>query len=185
MKEQNLIDGDLVMVDGTKLKANNRRDMLKVRELREMINRGEESIVRYLDQLDRIDKQEDEDERLQEIQEEREKLSRELEELKEKTREQQRLYKKAKEEGVKYLGTSDKDSRLMLSRNGKLPGYNAQIAVDSKNHLIVGNTVTNEAVDKHQLKPMVERLIAEDMPIETIVADKGYSTLDEIQQIEE
>lgn len=185
MKEQKLIDGNMVMVDGTKLKANNCRDMLKATELRDMVQRSEEGISKYLDELDQLDKLEEEKERFQEMQEERERLTKELEELKEKTEEQQRLYNKAKEERVKYLGTTDKDSRLMLSRNGKIPGFNAQMAVDSKNHLIVGNSVTNDAVDKHQLKRVVEELIAEGMPIETVVADKGYSTLDEIQQIEE
>jgi len=185
LKEQKLIDGVMVMVDGTKLKANNQKDMLKKTELRDMVRRGEESISRYLEDMERMDRLEEEEDRLEEIQEERERLSKELEELKRKTGEQKRLYEKAKAEGVKYLGTTDKDSRLMLSRNGKVPGFNAQFAVDSKNHLIVGNSVTNEAVDKHQLKPMVEGLVSEDIPLQRVVADKGYSTLDEIQQIEE
>ena len=185
LKDQKLIDGDTVMVDGTKLKANNRKDMLKVSELRDMVQRGEEGISKYLDELDRLDKLEEEKERLQEMQEERERLTKELEELKEKTREQQRLYKKAEEEGVKYLGITDKDSRLMLSRNGKVPAYNLQVAVDAKNHLIVGDSLTQEVVDAYQLKPVVEAIIAEGIPLNTVVADKGYFTLDEIQGIEE
>lgn len=184
LRDEDLIDGQAVMIDGTKLKANNRKEMLKVTELRDMVRKGEEDISRYLDQLDRIDKMEDEEENLESMREERERLAKELEELKEKTEKQKARYEKAKQGGVKYIGTSDEDSRLMLSRNGKVPGYNLQVAVDSKNHLIVGNLVTQEVVDSYQLKPVVEGLIAEEMPVKTVVADKGYSTLNEIERIE-
>jgi hypothetical protein len=73
----------------------------------------------------------------------------------------------------------------MLTRNGKTSAFNVQTAVDSKNHLIVGNKVTNEPVDIHQLKTVVDDLLSDEIPVETVVADKGYSALDDIQQIEE
>lgn len=184
LRDEDLIDGQAVMIDGTKLKANNRKDMLKVSELRDIVRKGEEDISRYLDQLDRIDKMEDEDENLESMREERERLAKELEELKEKTAKQKAQFETARQEGVKYIGTSDKESRLMLSRHGKVPGYNLQVAVDSKNHLIVGNLVTQEVVDRSQLRPVVENLISEKMPVKRAVADKGYSTMNEIEQIE-
>jgi len=185
LKAQNLIDGQLVAIDGTKIKANSCRDMLNSSKLREMIHRGEEGINKYLDELDILDKLEDEQERLHQMQEERERLTKELEDLKAKTEEQKRLLQKAEKEKVKYLATTDKDSRLMLTRNGKVPGYNSQMAVDAKHHFIVSNTVTNDAGDQHQLKPVVEDMMAEGIPVQTVVADKGYSTLDDIQLIEE
>ncbi|MBK8662274.1 MAG: hypothetical protein IPN18_10910 [Ignavibacteriales bacterium] len=74
---------------------------------------------------------EDEQERLHQMQEERERLTKELEDLKAKTEEQKRLLQKAEKEKVKYLATTDKDSRLMLTRNGKVSGYNSQMAVDA------------------------------------------------------
>ncbi|MBK8662275.1 MAG: hypothetical protein IPN18_10915 [Ignavibacteriales bacterium] len=52
LKAQNLIDGQLVAIDGTKIKANSCRDMLNSSELQEMIHRGEEGINKYLDELD-------------------------------------------------------------------------------------------------------------------------------------
>jgi hypothetical protein len=53
---------------GTKIKAN--RDMLKVEELVEVINRSEEDISRYLER-DRLDSIEEEQERLAEIRREK------------------------------------------------------------------------------------------------------------------
>jgi transposase len=218
MKAQKLIDGNYVMVDGTKIKANNSRDMLKVEELVEVINRSEEDISRYLERLDRLDSIEEEQERLAEIrrereefeqqtklekeqlqqelesererlrkemEEEKERVRRELEELKAKTEKYKKLHNKAVAEDIKYIGPTDLDSRLMLTRNGKTASYNSQTAVDSKNHLIVGVTVTNDPVDVNQLRPMVNELLSEGIPVERVVADKGYSSLNEIQQIEE
>jgi transposase len=185
LRVQKLIDGNFVMIDGTKIKANNSKDMPKTAELAEVIRRGEEEITRYLDRLERTDNIEEEEERLEELRKEKEKQLKELKSLQAKTEKQKLLYKKALEEGIKYIGPTDLDSRLMLTRNGKTAAYNAQTAVDSKNHFIVGVSVTNEPVDINELSPMVKSLLSDEIPLQTVVADKGYSALDEIQQIEE
>lgn len=186
LKEQKLIDGNFVMIDGTKIKANNSKDMLKTAELEEVIRRSEDDINRYLNYMEKYDSLEEEKEQLkEEMRAEREQHLRELEGLKSRLKKQEMLLKEAKAKGIKYIGPTDLDSRLMLTRNGKTSAFNVQTAVDSKNHLIVGNKVTNEPVDIHQLKKVVDDLLSDEIPVETVVADKGYSALDDIQQIEE
>jgi len=52
---------------------------------------------------------------------------------------------------------TDPDSRVMKTRQGYVQGYNVQ-AVVSEDQIIVAVGVTQEANDKHQLLPMLEKL---------------------------
>src|ERR1700689_4848878 len=48
------------------------------------------------------------------------------------------------------------EARFMRGRQGKQPGYNVQIAVDSEHALVVAQRVTTHANDLHCLLPMAE-----------------------------
>jgi transposase len=75
--------------------------------------------------------------------------------------------------------TTDPDSRIMKARQGYVQGYNVQ-AIVSRDQIIVGTGVTQEANDVQQLKPMLETLeyTLEAAGIEerpgTALADAGY-----------
>jgi hypothetical protein len=49
---------------------------------------------------------------------------------------------------------TDPDSRIMHSPDGFVQAYNVQVAVDDL-QLIVGQALTQETNDKHQLLPMI------------------------------
>ncbi len=60
-------------------------------------------------------------------------------------------------------------------RGSGIVGYNVQVAVDAKHHLVAAHEVTNEGIDRAQLAPMAaaarqamgkEKLLA--------IADRGY-----------
>ena len=55
---------------------------------------------------------------------------------------------------------TDPDSRIMRDSSSKafVQGYNAQAAVDASSQVIVAADVTNEAVDRRQLEPMLEQI---------------------------
>ncbi len=55
------------------------------------------------------------------------------------------------DEEDKQISTTDKDARLMHTRQGAEVCYNVQSAVGSKYKLIVAHDVTNEATDIQQL----------------------------------
>ena len=58
--------------------------------------------------------------------------------------------------GKDELSLTDSQSRLMKN-NGKIEVcYNAELSIDSKKHLIVDYSVTNEANDERQLAPMAD-----------------------------
>jgi hypothetical protein len=65
-------------------------------------------------------------------------------------------------------------------------GYNAQIAVDAKHHLIVAHEVTNEGIDRSQLSSMARQASAAMGSEElTAVADRGYYKGEEILACEQ
>jgi transposase len=72
---------------------------------------------------------------------------------------------------------TDPDSRIMLDGATKafVQAYNAQIAVDSDHQIIVAAAVTQEANDKNQLIPMLEKVKENTGKLpEATSADAGY-----------
>ena len=71
---------------------------------------------------------------------------------------------------------TDPDSRIMHhGPDGHVQGYNAQVAVDATQQLIVGQAVTQDTNDKQQLVPMVTTI--QDQAGQTpdqLLADSGY-----------
>ena len=56
----------------------------------------------------------------------------------------------------RQISLTDPDSRSMATsgRGSGVVGYNVQIAVDTKHHLIITHEVTNVGSDRAQLAPM-------------------------------
>jgi transposase len=69
---------------------------------------------------------------------------------------------------------TDPESRIMHSPDGFVQAYNVQVAVDEL-QLIVGQAVTQDTNDKHQLLPMITTIEQQsgDTPSE-LLADAGY-----------
>src|SRR5581483_6497558 len=71
----------------------------------------------------------------------------------------------------------DPDSRVMRDNARKcfVQGYNAQIAVDAHQQIIVAAEITQKTTDREQLLPMVRSVLATTGMIpETVTADAGY-----------
>lgn len=85
--------------------------------------------------------------------------------------------RKLVEKPTRQYNLTDPDSRVMrdggLNRFGQC--YNAQLGVDGQAQVIVAAAVTQETVDRHQLRPMLE-LTKESIGSfpETVTADAGY-----------
>jgi len=81
----------------------------------------------------------------------------------------------AKPDGKAQYNFTDPESRIMKGPDGFVQAYNAQIAVDANQQLIVGHAVTQEVNDKRQLQPMVQAVAqqAGDRPQQRL-ADSGY-----------
>ena len=81
------------------------------------------------------------------------------------------------------ISLTDPDSRSMATsgRGSGVVGYNVQVAVDTKHHLIVTHEVTNSGSDRAQLANMAKQAKAV-LQTETLeaVADRGYFSSVEI-----
>jgi transposase len=80
----------------------------------------------------------------------------------------------AKPESTSQYNFTDPESRIMKGPDGFVQAYNAQVAVDGQ-QLIVGQAVTQETNDKHQLMPMIATITRQSgEPPTQVLADAGY-----------
>jgi transposase len=81
----------------------------------------------------------------------------------------------AKPDSKAQYNFTDPESRIMKGPDGFVQAYNVQVAVDELLQLIVGQAVTQETNDKHQLMPMITTIEQQsgDTPPE-LLADAGY-----------
>ena len=173
-----------VAIDGSKFKAVNDRDRNftrnKVDRRRKQL---EESVARYLSQLDTADRQEPSEALAAKTAHLKEKIAKIGEEMKKlDTIEKQMLASPDKQ-----ISLTDPDSRSMATsgRGSGMVGYNMQIAVDTEHHLIVAHDVTNAGHDRAQLANMAGKA-KEALGVEQLnaVADRGYFDSQEIHACE-
>jgi ribosomal protein L14E/L6E/L27E len=169
-----------VAIDGSKFKAVNNRDRnftrAKVERRRAQF---EESVARYLSQLDTAD-----------LQEPSEALAAKTAHLKEKLArlesEMQRLAAMEKQmlaSPDQQISLTDPDSRSMATsgRGSGVVGYNVQVAVDTESHLIITHEVTNVGSDRSQLANVANeaKAVLQTDKLDA-VADRGYFNSPEI-----
>jgi transposase len=82
---------------------------------------------------------------------------------------------------------TDPESRIMKesSSGGFAQAYNAQAAVDTETMLIVGQSVSNHTNDHRELVPTLDAITEEVGKPESVVADAGYSSQDNVERCEE
>lgn len=163
IKGWGLIDGKLVAIDGTKIKAQNgKHNCITQSGLDKKIEYAESQITAYLMAMEKDDTfNENFKERLQKYQDLRKKYLEQKQEL--------------KNEGLEQKSLTDTDSRRMKN-NGSLDiCYNVQSVVDSQNHFVIDISTTNDINDQNQLYVMAKDS-ADLLEVEnsTVIADTGY-----------
>ena len=143
----------------------------------------DESIARYLTQLDSADRQ---GETVPEAKITR--LNEKIATLRQEIQRLNGLNTQMMQTEDKQISLTDPDARSMATsgRGSGMVGYNVQSAVDTKYHLIVTHEVTNVGSDRSQLSRMSEQARAA-IGSETIeaVADRGYYSGEEIVACEQ
>ncbi len=187
LKERGYIKGDIVSLDGTKIKAYANRDMLSIEKIEKLLENLQDKLDIYLKKLNFNDLEEDLLDQIEDLPEEESKefLIDKIIQLENQVEELTKCKEIIITQHTNNVSLSDPDARLMKSRDGKVPGYNAQVAVDAENKMIALAEVTNKQVDQDQLEPSIDKLKdqLEIIPGE-VVADKGYYNVDQIQAIE-
>jgi transposase len=184
-RSMGLLTESSVAIDGSKFKAVNNRDKNFTRaKMERRMAQIEESVARYLQQLDTADRQEPSEALKTKTSHLKEKIAKLREEM-------QRLVGLR----VQMLATPDQqisltdpDARSMATsgRGSGVVGYNVQVAVETKHHLIITHEVTNVGTDRSQLASVAKKAKAT-LKIENLdaVADRGYFNSEEILACEE
>jgi transposase len=151
----NLFSEAIVAIDGSKFKAVNTRDKnFTDYKLKARMQQLEESIARYLADLDRADR----DPTL--VTEARaEHLKQKIATVKAEMQRLRQIGQQMAAAPDGQVSLTDPDARSMAtSGHGTgVVGYNVQTAVDAKTHLIVTHEVTNLGSDRSQLSPMAKQ----------------------------
>jgi transposase len=169
-----------VAIDGSKFKAVNNRDRnFTAAKMKRRMAQIEESVERYLQQLDSADRQEPSLARTTKMDHLQDKIAI----LKQQMERLEKLEVKRLEAPDQQISLTDPDARSMATsgRGSGIVGYNVQASVDAKHHLIVAHEVTNEGTDRAQLSPMaMETKAVLEIDELDAVADRGYYKGEEI-----
>ena len=167
-KSWDLIGGELIAVDGTKIKAsNNKKTNFSRKKLADRIKRIDEQIEKYLADIEEADKIEAASKTV---------APKNIDELLERKKMYENYIAQLDETGENEISQVDPDARLMGNNRGGVDiAYNVQSAVDSKNHIIVDYDVSQNPADQGQLGNMVKK-VKKGLKLRRfiVVADKGY-----------
>jgi transposase len=172
-RELKLFSEAIVAIDGSKFKGVNNRDKnFTDRKLKARMQQLEDSIARYMTELDRADREPAlvTEARVEHIKEKVETVKKQMREL-------NQIGKQMAQAPDGQISLTDPDARSMATsgRGTGMVGYHVQTAVDTKHHLIVAHEVTNSGHDRDQLSSMAHQArdaIGKDTL--KVFADRGY-----------
>lgn len=190
LKDNGYIKGKLIAIDGSKVKANANKDMLSLKKIEYRLEHLDKQLDQYLEQLISNDRSEDLFEeaaaddsnnsnnsnqvlldKISKLQQQVENLQKQKEQLQSQSR--------------SSISPADPQAKLMRSRDGMIPAYNAQIAVDDAYHMIAHSQIFENENDSALLEPMLKELQQEtDIIPEAAATDKGYYNQNQIHTIE-
>jgi transposase len=181
-RRKDLFGGELVAIDGTKIKAvNSPSNSWTGKKIEGQLSRVEKSIDEYMKALELSDEvpAENDDGR-------RKVLAEKLARSQARKRKLEEMRREMRESGHTQISLTDPDCRSM-SKNGQTTvGYNIQAAVDSKNRMIAATMTTNSINDMGLLAPVAGK--AKEQLGGTgadVVADKGYYRGEDLKKCEE
>ena len=187
-RQLDLLSEASVAIDGSKFKAVNARDNnFTQAKMKRRLERIDESITRYMEQLVTADRQiAGGNDAVPQAKVDR--LKDKIAKLKEEVARLNAINKDLQRSEDEQISLTDPDSRSMAT-SGKdtgIVGYNVQSAVDTKHHLIVAHEVTNVGSDRNQLAHMAEQARVElGAKKLDVLADRGYYDSEQIKACED
>jgi len=188
-RQMGLLAKASVAIDGSKFKAVNSRDNNFTKgKLERRLKQIEESVARYLSQIETADRHAAAGEDASEtVVLTKTRLKEKLAKLEEEVKRLKAIEKEVLASPDQQISLTDPDCRSMATsgRGSGMVAYNVQSAVDTENHLIIAHEVTNEGSDRSQLANVAVQakaaLHADEMEA---VADRGYFKGEEILSCE-
>jgi transposase len=177
-RDLNLFGRELLAVDGTRIKAVNNKD--RKNSLEKFIKAVAKRLDEYLRRLDESDGEEAATDGSR-----TKNFAEKIAALGEKRGRYGALLTDLERSGESQISLTDPDSRAMAAHTKVAVGYNIQVAVDSKNKVIVDQEVTNQVIDMGLLTQTAEpaRAILEVATID-VVADRGTFKIEDLAACE-
>jgi radical SAM protein with 4Fe4S-binding SPASM domain len=180
LKDQDLIGGEVMAIDGTKFRgSNSKKNNFNAKKIERHLNYIEEKTTEYLNQLNQMDGSENHATELSNIQEKLDRLKK-----------HQLKYESLREElvatGEPQISTTDPDARALLVQGQVVEiGYNQQASVDEKYKLVVATHTLNRK-DRNALSQIaLETKNNLKLDKFTVLLDKGYHNGREIKKTQE
>jgi transposase len=175
-KRLELFGNELVAIDSTKFTASNARDRVKDRQqLDKSIAHINDSISRYLAQLDENDAADEQAVPAASAALSKEELQQKIAALRRQQEHLEEARSKLEESQQKYVSLTDPDCRLMKNERRIEPAYALHAAVDARHSLVVNYELTQDAADNNHLTS-VASAAKQQLGVEalTVCADAGY-----------
>jgi len=191
-KQKGLSDFKEIALDGTRVQAAcSQRHSKSAEELDRNLSRIHQQIQEYMKRCDLTDQDEEEPQTLVELQ----KKIKHLKKLKKTIlQRQQQLHQRKKKIKAEHrdkhkINLVEPDALMMNHVNGhqKLPGYNAQVSVDTKTQFIVAHDVVQDRNDLDQFSRQ-HRQVENNLgcnEARTFIADAGFNSLEQLAYIED
>jgi len=179
LRGENVFGGEVVALDGTKLRAqNNKKNNFNDEKFAKSLAYIDSKAEEYIKELEACDAQEDKEAAELKMKEVKEKL----ENLKERKKEYVQLEEIMHKSGEKQISMSDPESRSLPVKDGITDVcYNIQTVTDNKHNLIVEFDTVNTS-DQGQMCPMITKaMIALEVKGITALTDKGYHVGKDLQ----
>jgi transposase len=187
-EEEGITDLTHIAIDGTKIKAaSSAKHSYKEDALDRKIFSIRGDIASYMHRCALAEQGATDEEELQSLKEKKERLldtEQNLLKRKEQLKDRQKTVK-AEYRKNHRINLVEPDARSMNKLDG--PGYNAQLAVDSKSNIIVANETNDQPHDRYQFSNMHQKA-EENLPPDSnraYTADAGYHSLDQLEYIED
>ena len=178
-----LFGKELLAVDGSKFAAVNARDRnFNEKKLQALIAHADGRLALYLQELDSTDATEG-----SAGSSNKDPLREKIAAIQDRRDWHRELLEQLKEGEERQVSTTDPDTRRMPSGHQTFTvGYNAQMAVDSKNKLIAAAQVSNDVTDYRQLAEVaLEAKASLEIQKAEVLADSGYYNAAEVSRCEE
>jgi transposase len=171
-RQLDLFGGQLLAINGTKIKASNAPDRnWSETKLEKQLAKVDARLEEYLQALEKADEQPESASGSLSAAQVKAKIAG----LQQRRSEIQERLQTLADTGESQLSQTDPDSRSMKSHGHHVVGYNVQGSVDAKHHLLVTTEVTNAAADQGLLASAAQAAKAElQLTKADILADSGY-----------
>jgi transposase len=174
-----LIDGNTLFTDGTKIRANASNKQTLTREHAEKSLKDiDQRIEQLLDQCEAVDQAEAEQGSLT-------VMKKQLQDQQHLRQEIQEFCRQMDAQNTDRINRTDPESALMHSVQGTHTSFNVQSTVDEKHGLIVHAEVTNARNDWDQLESQIRQATEVlEMSPAVSVADCGYANVTELEKLD-